>query len=93
MLSDEHAADAAIEEGRRRVETSRARVKQQLENMDVLVSGCTMEECNGRFQWVADQVIRTILPNLPTTLATLEFGLLGCVCVNLEHTELCCALE
>jgi hypothetical protein len=65
MVSDENAADAAIEESRRRVDTARTRVRQQLEGMDILVSGCTIEQCNGRFQWVADQVISQLLLSQP----------------------------
>jgi len=59
FLTEERAADAAVVSSRKRVDEARSRVKKQLEGMDVLVSGCTIEECNGRFQWVDDQVRET----------------------------------
>ena len=52
---DGTAVADAVREAKAGVFASLAAVKTQLSQMDVLVSGCGIPECNGRFKWVADQ--------------------------------------
>ena len=52
---DGSAVADAVSEAKAGVAASLAEVRRQLSGMDVLVSGCRIPECNGRFEWVADQ--------------------------------------
>lgn len=61
MLSDKHAVDTAVRESRASVDSALAQVKQQLQGMDILVSGCGIEKCNGRFKCVEDEQVTSAL--------------------------------